>query len=147
MAVGSEVDLVLSTGLVTFPGVFDTWYWDATETLEAQGFTVQIDWQERTDYPEGRVVGQSVGGQSVQAGDNIAQGSTVVLSVAYEPEEEEEEEDTSEEDEEDNGSDEDEGDNGSGEDEDSDSGNGNGNGGNNGNGNGNGNGGNDDEDE
>lgn len=147
VAVGSEVDLVLSTGLVTFPGVFDTWYWDATETLETQGFTVQIDWQERTDYPEGRVVGQSVGGQSVQAGDNIAQGSTVVLSVAYEPEEEEEEEDTSEEDEEDNGSDEDEGDNGSGEDEDSDSGNGNGNGGNNGNGNGNGNGGNDDEDE
>lgn len=95
VAAGSEVDLVLSTGLVTFPGVFNTWYWDAQETLEAQGFTVQIDWQDRTDYDEGRVVGQSVGGQSVQAGDNIAQGSTVVLAVAYEPEEEEDEEDTS----------------------------------------------------
>ncbi len=116
VAAGSEVDLVLSTGLVTFPGVFDTWYWEATETLEGQGFTVQIDWQERTDYPEGRVVGQSVGGQSVQAGDDIAQGSTVVLSVAYEPEEEEDEEDedTSDDDEDEDSEDEDNGNNGNG---------------------------------
>lgn len=123
VAAGSEVDLVLSTGLVTFPGVFNTWYWDAQEALEAQGFTVQIDWQDRTDYAEGRVVGQSVGGQSVQAGDNIAQGSTVVLAVAYEPEEEEDEEDTSD----DETSEDDEGsDSGNDDEGNDDSGNGNG---------------------
>ena len=96
VAAGSEVDLVLSTGMLTFPGVFGSWHWEATETLEAQGLTVQIDWQETTSHEEGRVIGQSVDGQSVQAGDVVPQGSTVVLAVAYEPEEEADEDDEDE---------------------------------------------------
>ena len=96
---GSDVDLVLSTGLLTFPGVFGSWHWEATETLEAQGLTVQIDWQETTSHEEGRVIGQSVDGQSVRAGDDVAQVATVVLAVAYEPEEEADEDDEDDEDE------------------------------------------------
>ena len=124
---GSDVDLVLSTGLLTFPGVFGSWHWEATETLEGQGLTVQVDWQETTDHEEGRVIGQSVDGQSVRAGDDVPQGATVVLAVAYEPEEEadEDDEDTDDEgaDEGGNGDDEDGGGgNGTDEDEDTDGG-------------------------
>lgn len=137
---GSDVDLVLSTGLLTFPGVFGSWHWEATETLEAQGLTVQIDWQETTSHEEGRVIGQSVDGQSVRAGDDVAQVATVVLAVAYEPEEEaDEDEDTDDEEDADEGGGGDDGGgdgDGGAQDEDTDEGDGGGDGNNGGNGNG-----------
>ncbi|MGJ9372342.1 protein kinase domain-containing protein [Nesterenkonia sp. CF4.4] len=87
VAPGSEVNLVLSTGLVTMPGVFERSVTDARTTLETLGLNVATVEDERTDYGEGTVVGQRVDGSSVVAGDNIPQGSTVTLVVAVAPEE------------------------------------------------------------
>ncbi|MBO0600026.1 PASTA domain-containing protein, partial [Nesterenkonia sp. E16_7] len=83
---GSEVDLVLSTGLVEMPGVFNRTRTEAQAILENLGLSVSTVEDERTDYAEGTVVGQRVGGASVVAGDAIPQGSTVTLVVAVAPE-------------------------------------------------------------
>lgn len=83
---GSEVDLVLSTGLVEMPGVFNRSLTEAQSILENLGLSVATVEDERTDYPAGTVVGQRVGGSSVVAGDTIPQGSTVTLVVAVAPE-------------------------------------------------------------
>ncbi|MCH8566114.1 PASTA domain-containing protein [Nesterenkonia sp. LB17] len=86
VAPGSEVDLVLSTGLVEMPGVFNRTRTEAQTILENLGLSVAIVEDERTDYAEDTVVGQRVGGASVVAGDTIPQRSTVTLVVAVAPE-------------------------------------------------------------
>ncbi|MBO0594668.1 PASTA domain-containing protein, partial [Nesterenkonia sp. E16_10] len=83
---GSEVNLVLSTGLVEMPGVFNRTRAEAQSILENLGLSVSTVEDERTDYAEDTVVGQRVGGDSVVAGDAIPQGSTVTLVVAVAPE-------------------------------------------------------------
>lgn len=87
VAPGSEVDLVLSTGLVEMPGVFNRTRTEAQTILENLGLSVAFSEDERTDYAEDTVVGQRVDGASVVAGDGIPQGSTVTLVIAVAPEE------------------------------------------------------------
>ncbi|MGJ9426465.1 PASTA domain-containing protein [Nesterenkonia halotolerans] len=83
---GSEVDLILSTGQVEMPGVFNRSRTEAQAILEDLGLSVNAIEDERTDYSAGTVVGQRVNGQSVRAGDDIPQGSQVTLVVAVAPE-------------------------------------------------------------
>jgi len=82
---GSEVNLVLSTGLVDMPGVFNRSLSDARSILENAGLSVNTIEDERTDYAAGTVVGQRLDGQSIRAGDPIPQGSQVTLVVAVAP--------------------------------------------------------------
>ncbi|MGJ9407287.1 PASTA domain-containing protein [Nesterenkonia aurantiaca] len=86
VAPGTEVDLVLSTGLVEMPGVFNRTRAEARTILENLGLSVATVEDERTDYAEDTVVGQRVDGASVVAGDAIPQGSTVTLVIAVAPE-------------------------------------------------------------
>ncbi|GAA1141107.1 protein kinase domain-containing protein [Nesterenkonia lutea] len=120
---GSEVDLVLSTGLVEMPGVFNRSRAEAQAVLEDLGLSVTTVEDERSDYSAGTVVGQRVNGQSVRAGDGIPQGSQVTLVVAVAPEAEPDPEPAPDEDDEDSADDDAGSDGGtSGEDADSDDG-------------------------
>ncbi|WP_300344030.1 protein kinase [Nesterenkonia sp.] len=141
---GSEVNLVVSTGMMEVPeGVaVGEWRSDVEAALGAAGIPYELEWVETEDVEfDGEVIGIEAAGESVTSGDRIPNGEAIIISAGYQPEEEPEEDEEDSEDENSGNEDENSGD----EDENSDSedeesnGNGNGNG-NNGNGRGNGNG-------
>lgn len=79
---GTKVDLVLSTGQVTVPGVLEQTLEDATEKLESEdlGLKVQYSFEESTDAEAGTVIRQSAG-----PNEDVSQGSIIELVVASEP--------------------------------------------------------------
>ncbi|MFK0083345.1 Stk1 family PASTA domain-containing Ser/Thr kinase [Glutamicibacter sp. NPDC090743] len=79
---GSEVDLILSTGMVTVPVVTEMSREEAEEKLSADdiGLEVQFDEVATDDYPEGTLFKQSP-----EASEDVAQGSLVKISVAKAP--------------------------------------------------------------
>ncbi|MCW4466652.1 Stk1 family PASTA domain-containing Ser/Thr kinase [Glutamicibacter sp. MNS18] len=79
---GTKVDLVLSTGKVTVPGVLELTLEEATEKLEAEdlGLKVQYSYEESDDAEPGTVIRQSSG-----PNEDVAQGSIIQLLVASEP--------------------------------------------------------------
>ena len=90
---GDPVDLTLSNGLVELPNVIGMTESEATSTLESsdhQLTATPFDW-ETTNVPVGTVLAMHVDGVEVDAGDQVAQGATVTISVAVEPPEEPEE--------------------------------------------------------
>ncbi len=79
---GSTVTLTVSTGpaTATVPDVLRQSREQASSTLEDRGFEVDVEQQERTDVDAGTVVAQDPAG-----GQRRAEGSTVTLTVATEP--------------------------------------------------------------
>ncbi|MDZ5077405.1 protein kinase [Nesterenkonia sp. HG001] len=88
---GSEVDLVLGTGLYPVPDVALLSASEARAQLEEAGFSVTdstVDWT--TDaYDAGTVGGTFYGGDLIDPGTPIPQGATVSISLAVAPEPEE----------------------------------------------------------
>ena len=85
VADGSTVNIVVSTGpeppaLVPVPDVVGLDVADATETLEAEGFVVEIA-EEESDTIEADIVI----GSNPSAGTEVAEGTTVVLAVSTGP--------------------------------------------------------------
>ncbi|MCZ4149992.1 hypothetical protein BZG21_36965, partial [Escherichia coli] len=76
---GSEVDLILSTGMVTVPVVTEMSREEAEEKLSADdvGLEVQFVEVETDDYAEGTLFKQSP-----EASEDVPQGSLVKISVA-----------------------------------------------------------------
>ena len=85
--VGSDVDLVLSTGLVDVPRVIELPVDEARALLEdpAKGLTVRV-----VEIENEVVEPDLVTDQSVEAGSAVAPGTEIVLTVAMEPAPEEE---------------------------------------------------------
>lgn len=79
---GSEVDLILSTGMVTVPVVTEMSREEAEEKLSADdvGLEVQFVEVETDDYAEGTLFKQSP-----EASEDVPQGSLVKISVAKAP--------------------------------------------------------------
>ena len=84
---GSAVTLVVSSGRerVAVPGVTGRTREEARSALEAAGLRVQIDEQETASVAAGTVTAQDPA-----AGARVAEGTTVTITVATEPEEAEE---------------------------------------------------------
>jgi beta-lactam-binding protein with PASTA domain len=85
VAEGSTVNIVVSTGpeppaIVPVPDVVGEDVAEATETLEAEGFVVEIA-EEESDTIEADIVIDS----NPSAGTEVAEGTTVVLSVSTGP--------------------------------------------------------------
>ncbi|MHA7154402.1 Stk1 family PASTA domain-containing Ser/Thr kinase [Arthrobacter sp. TMN-50] len=80
--VGSDVDLVLSTGLVEVPGVIELPVDEARALLEdpAKGLTVRV-----VEVENEVVDPEIVTGQSEEPGSAVAPGTEIVLTVAMEP--------------------------------------------------------------
>ncbi|MGP5023309.1 PASTA domain-containing protein, partial [Glutamicibacter arilaitensis] len=80
---GSEVDLILSTGMVTVPVVTEMSRKEAEEKLGAEdiGLEAQFDEVVTADYAEGTLFKQSPA-----ASEDVPQGSLVKISVAKAPE-------------------------------------------------------------
>lgn len=83
---GSEVDLVLSNGLVELPEVVGLSESAATETLQEQELNVAPSYFETDTATPGTVLATHLGGEEVFAGDSVVQNATITLSVAVEPE-------------------------------------------------------------
>lgn len=81
--IGSEVELVLSTGRVTVPQLVGLSQEEATAALDADAVRLpyEIATAPRSGVPAGQVVDQSV-----DAGQSAPQGTTVRLTVAVAPE-------------------------------------------------------------
>ena len=84
VAAGTTVTYTISTGKekknVTIPNLVGIDEDDAVATLEKLGLTVQTKEEENNDVSEG-----SVCGQSIASGTEVAQGTTIVLSIAISP--------------------------------------------------------------
>jgi eukaryotic-like serine/threonine-protein kinase len=80
---GSTVTLTISSGpaRATVPGVVGRSQGEATSTLEAAGFRVSVSEEETDGAPAGTVTAQSP-----SAGSRVAEGATVTITVAREPE-------------------------------------------------------------
>lgn len=83
---GSEVDLVLSNGLVELPEVVGMSESAGTETLQGQELNVAPSYFETDTATPGTVLATYVAGEEVFAGDSVAQNATITISVAVEPE-------------------------------------------------------------
>ena len=76
---GDTVTLYISQGIegVSVPNVTGKTQSEATATLEAQGFTVEVEEAYSSDVKEGKVISQSV-----EAGTTADDGSTITITVS-----------------------------------------------------------------
>ncbi|MDO5493526.1 MAG: PASTA domain-containing protein, partial [Nesterenkonia sp.] len=98
---GTEVDLLLSNGLVELPDVTGMTESEAVSTLQNDyGLQVTTYTWQIGDVPAGQVLSMQSGGSDVTGGSQIPQGSTVSLAIATaprpEPTPDEDDEDTEE---------------------------------------------------
>ena len=95
---GSEVDLLLSTGMAPVPDVALLPEEEARAVLEDAGFDVAVstvDWTTE-EYDEGTVGGTIYNSSLVEPGAPIPQGATVSISIATAPEDDSDDEDDEE---------------------------------------------------
>jgi beta-lactam-binding protein with PASTA domain/tRNA A-37 threonylcarbamoyl transferase component Bud32 len=78
--VGTEVDLVVSTGLVEVPDVVGETQSDAEGILSEEGFDPNVVFEETDEAPEGTVISQAPSG-----GSTASRGTVVTITVATEP--------------------------------------------------------------
>jgi serine/threonine-protein kinase len=78
--VGTEVDLIVSTGLVEVPDVVGETQSDAEAILSEEGFDPNVVFEETDEAPDGTVISQAPSG-----GSTASRGTVVTITVATEP--------------------------------------------------------------